>query len=236
LRYFKTRFILCINKIIGNIFMSNNSNQKSAMTAVVSAAQKSVNNNLAHTPDSHTNKASNIVSEKNIKTALNEASKSQEDIIKSSVNTLQETQKATHTPEKQESTETKATQEKHNTPHTHHFNHNIVTMLCDGIKDIHNQSLDFAEKLRQRREHKEKSLSTIQTMTIDNINALSNTCIEATRASLKSKHPIDMLQNHTKTVTQIHTIYTTMIADFSKSSLDMMQKNVSSCWFSNHKK
>ncbi len=233
---------------MGNLFMSNNSNPKSAMSAVVSAAQKSVNNTQTHTPDIHTHKSSTIVSEKNIKTALNAASKNQEDIIKSSVNALKETQKATIMPEKQETTEakviketqvakdTQASKDTHNTPHTQHFNHNIVTMLCDGIKDMHNQSLDFAEKLRQRREQKEKSLSTIQIMTIDNINALSNTCIEATRSSLKSKNPIDMLQNHTKTVTQIHTIYTNMIADFSKSSLDMIQNNVSSRWFGHNKK
>lgn len=257
---------------MGNLFMSNTHHTKPAMAAVVSAAQKSVNNNTVHNsalqnntnkPDTSSIKHPEIPSEKNIKNALNTAVKTQEEMMKPSIQAQKETPKAISTLQKQATPEKVEKLEKNNTHNnagkdsgkdsgkdlnTHKdsvkdsgkdsskdsgkdFNTHIVAMLCDGIQNIHNQSLDFAEKLRQRREQKEKNLSQIQTLARDNISALSNACLAATQSTLKSKHPIDIIQNQAKAVTHIHHIYTNMLADFSKSSLDMINRNVSSSWF-----
>jgi hypothetical protein len=243
---------------MGNLFMSNTHHTKPAMAAIVSAAQKSVNNNTVHNsvlqnntnkPDTSSIKQPEIPSEKNIKNALNTAIKTQEEIIKPAIQAQKETPKAISTLQKQATPEKLEKPEKNDTHNNNDkdsikdsgkvsgkdsgkdFNTHIVAMLCDGIQNIHNQSLDFAEKLRQRREQKEKNLSQIQTLARDNISALSNACLAATQSTLKSKHPIDIIHNQAKAVTHIHHIYTNMLADFSKSSLDMINRNVSSSWF-----
>ena len=219
--------------------MSNNNPAKPAMAEIVSAAQKSVNNgNNNNTQKSTAHNLVNISNknvaplkedskehEKNLKTTLHNVTKTTEDIIKSATETLKETI------QKQEKSIPESKLESGN------LNHHMVSILCDGIRNIHNQSLDFAEKIRQKREQKIKSLSEIQTITCDNIYAASNACIEAAHLSLKSKNPIDIIQKQAKAATTVHQLYTTMFANISKTSMDILKHNMSSCyWLNNNKK
>ena len=76
------------------------------------------------------------------------------------------------------------------------FNQRMVSILCDGIRNVHNQSLDFSEKLRQRREEKQKSLCQMQTSTCDDIRALSNTCIEQNKRKTTYYNTISIQLTH----------------------------------------
>ena len=300
--------------------MSNNNPNKPAMSAIVSAAQKSVNNGKANnnnnsntpkitpsqqTPTNFINISNKIqppiqtVTPTTKETPVTQAIQAQktpavphvtnttEAIMKSATQTLQETlnktvtppqavkpikEKAVIRPEKEKPVQraiktTEATkdtvkpvinvkpvvkstqviappletkeiipkQEK-NMPQSHNLNHHMVTILCEGIRNMHNQSLDFAEKINQRREQKVKSLCEIQKIACDNIGAVSNACFEAVNSSIKSKNPVHIIQHNAKAVTEVHKIYADMFANISKASIDIFKYNMSSHWLKQNNK
>ena len=81
-----------------------------------------------------------------------------------------------------------------------------------------------------------KQLAEIQTITCDNIHALSNTCIDAVKTSLQNKNPIDIIHNQTKAITEIQKIYSNMFSTISKASAEIVKQNYNFSWFNQNKK
>ena len=281
MRYIQSRFIVITIKLKGN-YMSNNNSPKPAMMAVVSAAQKSVNNTQTNNTNNNQNVKNNSVAnntvanntatpEKNIPlqaqltqetqssvtTQKNSAyvtpkttttqpqqkinTQSEQAVLKKSADTVNKTQEeilksATQNLKKISDPAIKSSETPVSNQKNTDFNHHIVSILCDGIRNIHNQSSDFSEQLRQRREIKQKSLAEIQTITCDNIHALSNTCIDAVKTSLQNKNPIDIIHNQTKAITEIQKIYSNMFSTISKASAEIVKQNYNFSWFNQNKK
>ncbi|MFT6071654.1 MAG: hypothetical protein ACJARD_000346 [Alphaproteobacteria bacterium] len=197
--------------------MSNNNHKKTNMADIVSKAQKSVNHSTKSIKDDKLTKKKTLLNAKIIhkKSADPKPNIETKNIDNNNINNI----KAPILPVYLTN---KASKDQ------------IVSVLCDGIRDVHSQSINFTDSLRQKQQSKAHSLSQIHAQAFDNFHKLSYGCFQVMQTSLTAKKQNIIIQKQAETATQVQKAYVDLIGTLSQASLDIMKNSAS--WFYNKSK